>query len=108
MPSAANEVSQAKALLGWGVEDPHYTNWRTRVKAWAQTNAVVGKRAAGIVLWRQFKTQALATVGLSASGKALIENGAPAIKKSAETALDKVLQDVLKKARDTEWNHAIA
>jgi len=78
------------------------------VKAWAQTNAVVGKRAAGIALWRQFKTQALATVGLPASGKALIENGALAIKKSVETALDKVLQDVLKKARDTEWNHAIA
>jgi len=47
-------------------------------------------------------------VGLPASGKALIENGAPAIKKSAETALDKVLQDVLKNARDTEQNHAMA
>jgi len=107
MPSAANEVSQAKALLGWGAEDPRYTNCRNRVKAWAQTNAVVGKRAAGIALWRQFKTQALATVGLLASGKALIENGAPAIKKSAETALDKVLQDVMKKAQDTERNHAM-
>jgi len=47
-------------------------------------------------------------VELLALGKALIKNGAPAIKKSAETALDKVLQDVLKKARDTERNHAIA
>jgi len=78
------------------------------MKAWAQTNAVVGKQAAGIALWRQFKTQALATVGLPASGKALIENSAPAIKKSAETALDKVLQDVLKRARDIERNHAMA
>jgi len=77
------------------------------VKAWGQTNAVVRKRAAGIALWRQFKIQALATVGLPASGKALIENSAAAIKKSAETALDKVLQDVLKKARDTERNHAM-
>jgi len=108
MPSVTNEVSQAKALLGWGAENPRYTNWRNRVKAWAQTNAVVRKRAAGIALWRQFKTQVLATVGLLASGKALIENGTPAIKKSAETALDKVLQDVLKKALDTERNHAMA
>jgi len=108
MPSAAKEISQAKALLGWGAEDPRYTNWRNCVKAWAQTNTVVGKRVAGIVLWRQFKTQALATVRLLASGKALIENGAPAIKKSAETTLDKVLQDVLKKARNTERNHAMA
>jgi len=47
-------------------------------------------------------------VGLPASGKVLIENGALAIKKSSETALDRVLQDVLKKARDTERNHAMA
>jgi len=78
------------------------------MKAWAQTNAVVRKWAVGIALWRQFETQALATVGLSVLGKVLIENGAPAIKKSAETALNKVLQDVLKKARDTEQNYAMA
>ena len=47
-------------------------------------------------------------MGLPASGKVLIENGAPVIRKSAETALHKVLQDILKKARDTERNHAMA
>ena len=49
MPTVANEVSQAKALLRWGENDPRYSNWRGGVKAWATTNAVVGKRAAGIV-----------------------------------------------------------
>ena len=82
MPTAANEVSQAKALLGWGENDPRYSNWRDGVKAWARTNAVVGKRAAGIALWRQFKTHALTQVGLPASGIALLQNGSDAMKKA--------------------------
>ncbi|RPB18166.1 hypothetical protein L211DRAFT_854394 [Terfezia boudieri ATCC MYA-4762] len=32
MPSTAQEVSQAKALLGWGENDPYYSNWRNGVK----------------------------------------------------------------------------
>lgn len=73
MPTPGNEVSQAKALLGWGDNDPRYTNWRDGVKAWARTHACTGKRAAGIALWRQFKTHALTEVGLPASGTALQE-----------------------------------
>jgi hypothetical protein len=45
---------------------------------------------------------------MPASGTALMQNGAAAIKKAADTALDKILQDVLKKARDTERGHALA
>jgi len=39
---------------------------------------------------------------------ALLQNGTAAIKKAAETALDKILQDVLKKSRDTDRNLAMA
>ena len=105
MPTAANEVSQAKALLGWGENDLWYSNWRDGMKAWARMNAIVGKRAAGIALCRQFITHALTQVGLPAAGTAVLQNGSEAIKKAAETALDKILQDVLKKARDTDRNH---
>ncbi|RPB18006.1 hypothetical protein L211DRAFT_854582 [Terfezia boudieri ATCC MYA-4762] len=87
MPSAVQEVSQAKALLGWGENDPQYPQWRTGVKGWARTHG---------------------ETGLPASGIALIQNGAVAIKKAATTALDKILQDVLKKARDTERGYALA
>ncbi|RPB18640.1 hypothetical protein L211DRAFT_853934 [Terfezia boudieri ATCC MYA-4762] len=102
MPSAAQEVSQAKALLGWGENDPRYSNWRNGVKGWARTNGITGKRQAGNALWAQFKTYAQQETGLPASGIALIQNGSGPIKRAAETALDKILQDVLKKARDTE------
>ena len=78
------------------------------MKAWARTNAVVGKRAAGIALWMQFKTHALTQVGLPASGTALLQNSSEAIKKAAETALDKILQNMWKKARDMDRNHAMA
>ena len=50
----------------------------------------------------------LAERGLPASGKRLLEGGQAAIKKAAETALDKILQDVLKKSRDTERSHAMS
>ncbi|RPB21815.1 hypothetical protein L211DRAFT_851266 [Terfezia boudieri ATCC MYA-4762] len=83
IPSAAQEVSQAKALLGWSENDPHYSNWRNGVKGWQETR-------------------------LPASGIALIQNGSGPIKRAAKTALNKILQDVLKKARDTERGHALA
>ncbi|RPB18310.1 hypothetical protein L211DRAFT_854247 [Terfezia boudieri ATCC MYA-4762] len=108
MPSAVQEVSQAKALLGWGENDPRYSQWRTGVKGWARTHGVTGKRQAGNALWNQFKTYAQQETGLPASGIALIQNGAVGIKKAATTALDKILQDMLKKARDTKRGHALA
>ena len=86
MPTAANEVSQAKALLGWRENVHRYSIWRDGVKGWATTNAVVGQRAAGIALCRQFKTHAWTQVRLPASGTALLQNGSEGIKKSAETA----------------------
>ena len=86
MATAANQVSQTKALLGWVENDPRYSNWRDGVKAWARTNPVIGKRAAGIALCRQFKTHALTQVGLPASQTALLQNGSEAIKKAADTA----------------------
>ncbi|RPB19374.1 hypothetical protein L211DRAFT_853190 [Terfezia boudieri ATCC MYA-4762] len=75
---------------------------------WARTNGITGKRQAGNALWAQFKTYAQQETGLPASGIALIQNGSGPIKRVAETALDKILQDVLKKARDTERRHALA
>ncbi|KAF8415916.1 hypothetical protein BGX38DRAFT_1244985, partial [Terfezia claveryi] len=64
---------------------------------WARTNSVVGKRQAGSALWKTFRDMALAEMGLP-----------PAIKKEAEKALDKLLQDVLKKSRDTGRAHALS
>ena len=107
MPTAATEVSQAKTLLVCRGNDPRYSNWHYGVKAWARTNAVVGKMAAGIAFWREFKTHSLTQVALPASGTALLQHGSEAIKKAAETALDKILQDVLKKVSDTDQNDAM-
>jgi hypothetical protein len=107
MPSPVEEVSQAKALLGWAENDPRYTNWRNGVKAWARTNGVTGKRAAGSALWNRFKAHAMSETGLPASGKTLLETGPAAIKRAAQTAFDKLLQDVMKKARDTTRNNAL-
>jgi len=59
MPFVPNEFGQAKTLLGWNDVDPSYINWRNGVKAWVRTNACTGKQAAGIALWRRFKTFAL-------------------------------------------------
>ena len=106
MPSAKEEVSQAKAVLGWGDNDPRYTHWRNGVKSWAHTNRVTGKRAAGTALWKQFKDYAILETGLPASGKRLLTSGNAGMKRAADTALDKLLQDVLKKARDTNQNLA--
>jgi len=72
------------------------------MKAWVRTKAETRKRQAGSALLGQFKTMALAETGLPASGKRLLEKGATTIQKEAEKALDKILQDVLKKSRDTE------
>ena len=107
MPSAKEEVGQSKAILGWGANDARYSNWRDGVKSWARANGVIGKRAAGNALWEKFKTQAKSETGLPASGKRLLENGAAGMQKAAESALDKLLQDVLKKARDTQRNHIL-
>jgi hypothetical protein len=107
MPSAREEIGQAKAVLGWGENDPRYTNWRNGVKSWARTNGVTGKRAAGNALWRRFTEYAIQETGLPASGKTLLENGAPTMKAAAQNALDKLLQDVMKKARDTTRNNAL-
>jgi len=98
MPSAKEEVGRSKALLGWGENHPRYSQWRGGVKAWARTKAITGKRQAGSVLWGQFKTMALAETGLPASAKRLLEKGAATIKKETEIALDKILQEVLKKS----------
>lgn len=106
MPSAFEEVGQAKAVLGWGENDARYSNWRNGVRAWAHTNRVTGKRAAGSALWAQFKTFALSETGLPASGLKLL-NGAGPMKATAVTALDKLLQDILKKSRDTARNHTL-
>jgi len=45
--------------------------------------------------------------GLPASGKRLLDMGPVAIKREAENDLDKILQDVLKKSRDTEHAHTL-
>ncbi|KAF8440637.1 hypothetical protein BGX38DRAFT_1205498 [Terfezia claveryi] len=91
-----------------GDNDSRYSQWRGGIKAWARTNHVVGKRQAGTALWKTFRDYALAEAGLPASGKRLLQNGAAAIKKEAEKALDKLLQDTLKKLRDTERTHALS
>ena len=100
MPSAKEEVGQAKVVLGWGKHDAQYTNWRNAVKSWAHTNHMFGKRSAGNDLWGQF-VKHMRKMRQVASGKLLLESGTEAIKTTAKTALDKLLQDMLKKARDT-------
>jgi len=69
---------------------------------WARKNGVTGKRQAGYALWRRFKTYARQETGMPALGIALIQNEEGLIKKAAKTALDKILQDVLKRARGTK------
>jgi hypothetical protein len=108
MPSAKEEVGRAKALLGWGDNDARYSQWRGGVKAWARTNGVTGKRQAGTAQWRTFIGIARGETGFPASGTRLLNNGSAAIKKEAEKALDKLLQDLLKKSRDTNRSHALA
>ena len=93
--------------MGWGDNDPRYGSWRNGVKPWAHTNRVTGKRAAGSALWKQFIDYAILETGLSASGKRLLASGNGGMKKAADTALDKLLQDVIKKVRDTYRNHAL-
>ena len=102
MPSAKEEVGQAKAILGWGENDLRYINWRRGVKAWARVNGVTGKRMAGKTLWSSLRTHARSETGLPASGRRLLEGGVAGMRRKAETALDNLLQDVLKKARETE------
>jgi len=108
MPYTKEEVGRSKALLGWCENNARYSQWRGGVKAWARTKDVTGKRQAGSALWGQFKTMALAETGLPASGKRLLEKGATTIQKEAEKALDKILQDILKKSQDTERSHALS
>ena len=97
MLSAKEEVSQAKAVLGWVDNDPHYSSWRNGVKSWAHTNEVTGKRVAGSALWKQFIKYAIMETGFPASGNRLLVSSNTGVKKPADTALDKVQQDVLKK-----------
>ena len=104
MPSAKEEVKRAKALLCWGENDPRYVNWRNTVRAWARTNNIVGKRATGNNLWYQLKNFAMAETEMPASGRRLLKGGDVDMKKRAVVAFDKLLQDVLKKARDTQRN----
>ena len=51
---------------------------------------------------------AMSEVGFPTSGKKLIDSGPPEMKKAGATALDRILQDLLKKARDTERGLAMA
>ena len=104
MPSPKEEVGRAKALRGWGENDPRYVNWRNGVRAWARTNNIVGKRAAGNNLWSQLKNFAMAATEMPASGRRLLQGGDADVKKRAVVVFDKLLQDVLKKARDTQRN----
>jgi len=108
MSSAKEEVGRSKALVGWGKNNARYLQLRGGVKALARTKAVTGKRQAGSALGPQFKTMALAEIGLLALGKRLLEKGAATIKKEAEKALHKILLDVLKKSRDTERSHTLS
>ena len=98
MPSSKEEVRQAKAVLGWGDNDPRYSRWWNGVKSCGHTNRVTRNRAAGSVLWKQFINYAILETGLPASGKKLLMSGNAGMKKVADTALDKLLQNVLKKA----------
>ena len=104
MPSAKEEVWRVKALLGWGENHPRYVNWRNGVRAWVRTNNIVGKWAAGNNLWSQLKNFAMAETGMPASGRRLLQGGDADMKKRAVVAFDKLLQDVLKKVRDTQRN----
>ena len=104
MPSAKEEVGRAKALLGWGENDPSYVNWTNGVRAWARTKNIVGKRATGNNPWVQLSNIAMAEMGMPASGRRLLQGGDADVKKSAVVAFDKLLQDVLKKALDTQRN----
>lgn len=108
MPSAKEEVGNAKAVLGWGVNDPLYNSWRGRVKAWAKVRGVTGKRKAGDDLWTEFTTYAMSETGLPESAKRLIETGSRDMKTAAVNALDKILQDLLKKSRDTDRYNSLA
>ena len=49
----------------------------------------------------------MSETGLPASGKTLLESGPAAIKRDAQKGFDKLLQDVMKKARDTTRNNAL-
>ena len=75
MPSAKEEVGRAKVLLGWGDNDPRYINWRNGIRAWARTNNVAGKRAAGNNLKGQLKTFAESETEMPASGRRLLQGG---------------------------------
>ena len=52
-------------------------------------------------------TYAKQEIEIASLGISLLQNGAAAIQKAAKTALDKILQDVRKKARDTDWGLAL-
>ena len=90
MPSAKEEVGRAKALLGWGDNDPQYINWRNGIRAWAQTNKVAGKRAAGDNLWGQLKTFVESETGMPVLGRRLLQGGDADLRKKAEVAFDNI------------------
>jgi len=50
----------------------------------------------------------LAETGLLASEKRLLETGLVTIKRESEMALDKILQDVVKRSSNTKWAHALS
>ena len=68
-----------------------------RVKSWAQNNRVRGKRKASEALWAQFVTYIAQEIEIAATGIALLQNREVTIQKATNTALDKILQDVLQK-----------
>ena len=55
-------------------------------------------------LWSQLKNFAMAETGMPASGRRLLQGVDADVKKRVVVAFNKLLQDVLKKARDTQRN----
>ena len=101
MPTPESAMANAKATLGWDESDPAYKSWRRAIKSWAAVKGWTSKRQLSHDQWDEFMEHAVEEKGFRKSASRLLLSGTDLQKSSIKEALDFILQDALKKSRDT-------
>src|SRR5258705_5990268 len=107
MPTSKNEISEAVTTLGWSchlnakgrrINDPRYKAWRYECETYAQANDIRKKQGTADATWHAFKVYAY--------GQKFFPSAAQLKCKEAKEpwwlALDRLLQDILKKMRESK------
>ena len=109
--AAKNLTSRAKLQLGWGDDNPEeYKKWRRRIKAYAISKGIAGRRGTSNETWDTFTEYAQRVGnGLPASGKGLLElRREDKEGNKANERFNYLLLDALKKDRETETREGLA